>query len=143
MGPDVALDFQFANKIEEVWFALTDADTLAKWMWENDFKPVVGHRFYLRAEPVEGWDGVVKGEVLEVEEPYKLVYTWDSAGERTTVSWILKKGSDGSSQLHFEQNGFSEETKAIEGALEGAREAWLGFGQRLEAVVGVDNTEFG
>ncbi len=32
MKPDVSLDFQFKSSIEQVWNALTDSDTLAKWI---------------------------------------------------------------------------------------------------------------
>ena len=42
---DVTLDFQFTSSIEQVWKALTDSDILAKWIWKNDFKPVVGEKF--------------------------------------------------------------------------------------------------
>jgi len=93
MKSDVSLDYQFTSSIEQVWNALTDSDTLAKWIWDNDFKPVVGHKFQFRTEPNEWWDGIVDSEVLEVDEPHKLSYTWVSAGESTTVTWTLKKGS--------------------------------------------------
>lgn len=135
MKPDVLLDFQFTSSIEEVWNALTDSDTLAKWIWKNDFKAVVGHKFQFRAEPNEWWDGIVNGEVLEVEEPHKLTYTWVSAGESTTVTWTLEKGSDGTCHLHFEQTGFSEETKATKGAIEGAKYSWMKMGEQLEKVL--------
>lgn len=91
MKADVSLDYQFTSSIEEVWNALTDSDTLAKWIWKNDFKPIVGHKFQFRAEPNEWWDGIVDCEVLEVNEPHSLSYTWASAGESTTVTWTLKK----------------------------------------------------
>jgi uncharacterized protein YndB with AHSA1/START domain len=32
MNPKVSLDFQFTSPIEKVWLALTDANTLAKWL---------------------------------------------------------------------------------------------------------------
>jgi len=37
----------------------------------NDFKPVVGHAFTFRTEPVSqhGFDGVVHCEVLDLEPP--------------------------------------------------------------------------
>lgn len=135
MKSDVSLDFQFTSSIEEVWKALTDSDTLAKWIWENDFKPVVGHKFQFRTEPNEWWNGIVDGEVLEVEEPYKLSYTWVSAGESTTVTWTLKKGADGTIHLHLDQTGFSAETKATKGAIEGAKYSWMKFGEQLEKVL--------
>jgi len=135
MEPDVSLDFQFSSSIEEVWKALTNSDMLAKWIWDNDFKAVVGHKFQFRTEPNEWWDGIVDGEVLKVEEPYKLSYTWVSAGESTTITWTLKKDSDETTSLYFEQTGFSEETKAHKGAIEGAKYAWMKNGEKLEKVL--------
>lgn len=135
MKPDVSLDFQLTSSIEQVWNALTDSDILAKWIWQNDFKPTVGHHFQFRTEPNEWWNGIVEGEVLEVEQPLKLAYTWISAGESTTVTWRLKKDSEGTTHLHFEQTGFSEETKARKGAIEGAEYAWKKNGERLEKVL--------
>lgn len=118
-----------------MWNALTDSDTLAKWIWNNNFKPIVGYKFQFRTEPSDWWDGIVDGEVLEVDGPNKLSYTWVSAGETTTVTWTLKKGSDGIIQLHFDQTGFSEATKAREGAIEGAKYAWMNMGNQLEKVL--------
>lgn len=135
MKADVSLDFQLSSSIEQVWNALTDSDMLAKWIWENDFKPIVGHKFQFRAEPNEWWDGIVDGEVLVIDEPNKLSYTWVSAGESTTVTWTLKEGSDGIVHLHLDQTGFSEETKATEGAIEGAKHAWKEMGNQLKKVL--------
>lgn len=135
MKPDVSLDFQFTNSIEKVWDALTDSDMLAKWIWNNDFKAVVGQKFQFRTEPNEWWDGIVNGEVLEVKEPYKLSYTWISAGETTIITWTLKNGPNGTTDLHFEQTGFSEKTKARKGAIEGAKYAWNKNGEQLKKVV--------
>lgn len=135
MKPDVALDFTFTSSIEQVWHALTDSDTLAKWIWSYDFQPIVGHKFQFRAEPNEWWDGIVDCEVLEIEEPHKLSYTWTSAGETTTVTWTLTQASDGTTQLHLDQGGFSEETKARQGAIEGAKYAWTNMASQLEKVL--------
>lgn len=112
MTADVMLDFQYASSINQVWKALTVSDLLEQWIWTNDFKPVVGHTFQFKSEPNEYWDGIVNGEVLEVDEPKKLSYTWASAGETTTVVWTLTETKDGKTDLHFEMSGFSEETKA-------------------------------
>lgn len=132
---DVTLDFQFKSSIEQVWNALTDSDMLAKWIWKNDFKPTAGEKFQFRSEPNEWWDGIVNGEVLEVEEPHKLSYTWASAGETTTITWTLKTDSDDGTHLHFEQTGFSEKTKATKGAIEGAKYSWMNFGEQLKKML--------
>jgi len=135
MKADVSLDYQFTSSIEKVWSALTDSDTLEKWIWKNDFKPIVGHKFQFRAEPNEWWDGIVNCEVLVVDEPHTLSYTWASAGEITTVTWTLTQGEDGTTNLHLDQSGFSEATKARQGAIEGAKYAWINNGIQLEKVL--------
>lgn len=42
-----------ATSVEKLWAALADSNKLAKWIANNDFKPVIGHRFqfytYLKA----------------------------------------------------------------------------------------------
>ena len=52
---------------EKVWRALTQNPLLETWLMKNDFRPIVGHRFNFRAEPMPHWNGVVDCEVLVVE----------------------------------------------------------------------------
>lgn len=134
MKPDVVLDFQYPNPINFVWHALTDSQMLERWIWENDFRAQQGYSFQFHAKPNEHWDGIVKGEVLEVDEPNRLSYTWSSAGENTIVTWTLHSGPEGT-KLHLEQSGFSEETKAYEGALQGAIDSWTAFAEKLREVL--------
>lgn len=135
MTADVALDFQYTSSVEQVWKALTESDILEQWIWANDFKPVVRHKFQFKSEPNEYWDGIVNGEVLEVDEPHKLSYTWDSAGETTTVTWTLTAASDAKTDVHFEMTGFSEETKSTPGAIDGAVSSWTEFAEKLKTVL--------
>lgn len=135
MKPDVSLNYQFTSTVEQVWNALTDSATLAQWIWDNDFKPVVGHKFQFRTEPSEWWNGIVDCEVLKVDEPHTLSYTWASAGETTTVTWTVKENSDGTINLSLDQTGFSEETKARPGAIEGAKHAWTHMAEQLRKVL--------
>jgi uncharacterized protein YndB with AHSA1/START domain len=115
MSLTLSLDFQFTTSIEKVWSALTDSSKLAKWIMENDFKPVVGHRFQFRTQPTEWWDGIIEGEVLIVDEPNRLSYTWASGGEKHTVTWTLQDLGNGKVNLHLEQTGFSN-AQGVEGA---------------------------
>ncbi|AZP04431.1 metalloregulator ArsR/SmtB family transcription factor [Jeotgalibaca ciconiae] len=135
MNADVILDFQYTSSIEQVWKALTESDILEQWILANDFKPVVGHTFQFKSEPNEYWDGIIDGEVLEVDEPHKLSYIWASAGETTTVVWTLTEVSEGKTDLHFEMTGFSEETKATPGAIDGAVYSWTEFAKKLKTVL--------
>jgi len=138
MSFTLTLDFQYTSSIEKVWSALTDSKKLAKWVvnnhtgepMENDFKPVVGHRFQFRTQPSEWWNGIIEGEVLVVEAPHRLSYTWES-GEKHTVTWTLQNLEDGKVNLHLEQTGISNE-QALAGAKYGWSNWFKGFDQVLE-----------
>lgn len=131
MKPEVSMDFEVKSSIEKVWSALTDSTILAKWVLDNDFKPVVGQKFQFRNEPTEWWNGIVDSEVLEVDEPHKLSYTWVSGPVQTTIIWTLKKVIDGTTHLHFVQTGFEAEDQAFNGAKYG----WERMCGQLEKVL--------
>ncbi len=136
----VVLDCEFQSAIEKVWFALTDAPTLSKWMlFEADgFQPVAGHKFQFRSAPYGGWDGVVNGDVLEVDAPYRLSYTWIGGPETlmisTTVTWTLREMRPGATQLHLEQSGFPSGAKQ---AIGGAQYGWKGMMEQLRTMLAV------
>jgi len=125
---DVSLDYQFTSSIEQVWNALTDSDTLAKWVMENDFKPIVGHKCQFQNPQ---WNLIVDCEVLVVDEPNKLSYTWVGGPINTIVTWTLKE-EDGTTYLHLEQTGFEQEDQAFNGAKYG----WANMVGELKKVIG-------
>jgi len=138
MSETVALDFELKSPIERVWHALTDSATLSKWMLfkSNDFKPVVGHTFQFRE--ASGWTGVVDGEVIEVDKPHRLSYTWVSGGESnlqhsTVVTWTLTEAEGGVTRLHLEQSGFRSEAKQEIG---GAKYGWMSMLDQLQSLLG-------
>jgi uncharacterized protein YndB with AHSA1/START domain len=130
MSLTLSLDFQFTTSIEKVWSALTDSSKLAKWVMENDFKPAVGHRFQFRTQPTEWWNGIIDGEVLIVDAPNRLSYTWASGGEKHTVTWTLQDLGDAKVNLHLEQTGISNVQ-----ALNGAKYGWGKWCDELEKVL--------
>ena len=101
----------------------------------NDFKPVVGHAFQFREAP--GWAGVVDCEVIEVDKPHRLSYTWVSGGEgnlrhSTVVTWTLTEAEGGVTRLHLEQSGFRSEAKQEIG---GARYGWKNMLDELQSLL--------
>jgi uncharacterized protein YndB with AHSA1/START domain len=88
---------------EKVWVALTDRRALAEWLMPNDFEPVVGRKFRFQVDPMAGCDSIVLCEVLEVDRPRKLVWSWmpDKPQLRamnarpTTVTWTLEPDGAG------------------------------------------------
>jgi uncharacterized protein YndB with AHSA1/START domain len=66
---------------EKIWRALTQGHLIEEWLMKNDFQPVVGHRFNLRAD----W-GAVDCRVLEVEPNSILSYTWEAYGLESIIT---------------------------------------------------------
>lgn len=134
----LVLERHLPHPPEKVWRALTESSLLDQWLMQNDFLPVVGHRFQFRAEPVPHWNGVSDCEVLEVAPTERLAYTWNASGEeaagglKSVVSWTLTPTAEGT-QLRMEQSGFRPEEDARN--IEGAGYGWPRFLEGLERVV--------
>lgn len=98
MKIDIRFDELFAKPIDAVWRAVTDRRILARWLMDNDFEPRVGHKFKLRDPPTSTWRGWVECEVLELDAPRRMVWSWNSGmdGEITTrLTFELRPDRDG------------------------------------------------
>lgn len=110
----------------KIWRALTQPHLIEAWLMKNDLKPVVGHRFNLRAD----W-GVVDCQVLTVEPNKTLSYTWCAYGLTSVVTWTLTPTNTGT-RLRMEQSGFRPDQQQ---AYQGAKGGWQRFVAALEQVV--------
>jgi uncharacterized protein YndB with AHSA1/START domain len=111
---------------EKIWRALTQPQLIEEWLMKNDFKPVVDHRFNLRAD----W-GAVDCQVVAVEPNKSLSYTWGALGLESVVTWTLTPTSSGT-HLRMEQSGFRSDQRQAYG---GARYGWQQFFVNLEQVL--------
>jgi uncharacterized protein YndB with AHSA1/START domain len=111
---------------EKIWRALTQPHLIEEWLMKNDFKPVVGHSFNLRAD----W-GAVDCQVQTVEPNRTLSYTWDAFGLGSVVTWTLTVTSTGT-HLRMEQSGFRPDQQQ---AYQGAKGGWPRFFSALEQVL--------
>jgi len=91
---------------EQVWVALTDPQAIGEWLMPNDFEPRVGHLFTFRTKPAPGFDGIVQCEVLELDPPERLAYSWKGGGIDTIVRYSLA-AEGGNTRLVMEQSGFT------------------------------------
>ena len=129
----VVVERELPHPPEKIWRALTQPHLIAEWLMQNDFDPVVGHRFNLRGE----WGGVLDCEVLAVEPHKTLSYTWNFAHAdaaynlQSVVTFTLTPTRTGT-QLRMEQVGFRPEQKQAYG---GARAGWRQFFTKLEDVL--------
>lgn len=105
--------WQLDHPVERVWHYLTDPKLLAMWLMENDFQPIVGHRFQFRtkAKPKFNFDGNIYCEVLEIIPLQKLSYSWRGGpgnGKSTldsVVTWTLTPHHNGT-ELVLVHRGF-------------------------------------
>ncbi|HEY2039242.1 MAG TPA: SRPBCC domain-containing protein [Edaphobacter sp.] len=119
----IVVDYILNEPPAEVWRALTEPRLLSMWLMENDIKPVIGHRFNFHAKPMGDWDGVVYCEVLEVDEPNRLVYSWKGGSDKnreyghhldTTVTWTLTPTATGGTKLNLVHYGFQPNDYAFQ-----------------------------
>jgi uncharacterized protein YndB with AHSA1/START domain len=104
----------YPHPVDTVWRALTDPVLVPRWTATGaggrpvGFAAEAGTRFQYVGKPKPGWDGVVDCEVLEVDVPRLLRFSWtDHAGGPTTdVAFRLQATAHGT-RLTYEHTGFT------------------------------------
>jgi uncharacterized protein YndB with AHSA1/START domain len=127
----LVIERELPHPLEKVWRALTQGPLIREWLMDNDFEPVVGHRFSFRSTPMPNWNGVIESEILVVEPDKKLSYRWNALGLESVVVWTLIATSSGT-LVRMEHSGFGPEHEA---AYKGANYGWQKFIGSLERVV--------
>jgi uncharacterized protein YndB with AHSA1/START domain len=105
MKADIDVTVSYPHPVGRVWEALTSSEALAAWLMPNDFKPVAGHKFTFRTRPAPGFDGIVRCEVLELDPPRRMVWSWAGSKIDTTVTFTLEE-TDAGTRLRMRQVGF-------------------------------------
>ena len=65
----------FEAPIQKVWESVSTSEAIASWFMPNDFELKVGHEFHLQSP-----FGPSPCKVLEIDEPYRLSFSWDTEG---------------------------------------------------------------
>ena len=124
----IEFEFDLPHPPEKVWRALTDPALLAQWLLPViDLKLEPGAAFTLKAPPQPGWDGIVNGQMLEIEAHRKLSYSWVVGEIDTVVTFALTPMASGT-RLSLVQSGFRPDQKQNFG---GARYGWKMMGGKL------------
>ncbi|QDU40846.1 hypothetical protein Mal4_52090 [Maioricimonas rarisocia] len=124
---------------EQVWQAIADSESLAEWMFPNDFEPRIGHQFtfHVPPNPKVNFEGlVVECEVLECSPPELLSFSWSAGGpvQDTRVTFQLVPASEGT-RILFEHTGFDLSHPFGEHAFKGAGAGWTNMLKQLTSVV--------
>ena len=127
----LVIEKELPHPPEKIWRALTEGPLIKEWLMDNDFQPLVGHRFKFRSTPMPNWNGVIDSEVLVIEPNKKLSYSWNSMGLVSVVVWTLA-ATGGGTLLRMEQSGFRPDQEAN---YQGANYGWQKFIGGLERVV--------
>ena len=96
----------------EVWEYLTRPELIELWLMKSDIKPLVGHEFQFRTNPLPqfNFDGIINCKVLEVIPFKKLSYSWKGGNNGkvtldSIVVWTLL-AKDGGTELELVHTGF-------------------------------------
>ena len=81
--PDIKQTVIFEAPIQKVWDMVSKSEGIATWFMPNDFEPEIGHEFHVQSP-----FGPSPCKVLEVDEPNKISFSWDTDG--WVVSFLLK-----------------------------------------------------
>jgi len=126
----IVVERTLAHPPAKIWKALTTSALIERWLMKNDFQPRLGHRFNFHATPIPGmWNGTTDCEVLEIDEPNRLAYSWNASGEeaadglKSVVTWTLTPVGGGT-QVRMEHSGFRPQD-------EGGRQAMGGGWPRI------------
>jgi len=136
MTPDtstrsVVVEREYPHPPQKVWRALTESSLIEQWLMKNDFQPIAGHSFTLRADPVPNWNGVIDCQVLIIEPGKTLSYAWGTLGMESVVTFTLTP-TDSGTHLRMEHSGFRPDQEA---AYKGASYGWQRFIGNLERVI--------
>ncbi len=104
----------YTQSVREVWSAISERPKLEMWFLENTFSTEEGKAFEFFDKPGEKWKGVYHCEVLSVQPPYNLAYSWVHKKLRfTTYVWWRLNTIHGSTVLEIEHSGFKGLTGLI------------------------------
>lgn len=105
--PEIKKQAIFQASIDKVWNAVATADGIAEWFMPNDFKPIEGHQFHIKSQFETS-----KCEVLTVDKPNELSFTWGEFGWVVTFSLEELEGNTKFTLVH---SGWGDPDEAIPG----------------------------
>ncbi|MBE9168512.1 SRPBCC domain-containing protein [Pleurocapsales cyanobacterium LEGE 06147] len=120
MTQTVKIDVFYPHPPEKVWRALTNSRALAAWLMNNNFEPRIGHKFQFYDDSLPGLKMTIQCEIIELDEPNRLVYTWQDCltAESSLAIWTLTKREEGTQlQLRHLETSVAIASGVAQGAI--------------------------
>jgi uncharacterized protein YndB with AHSA1/START domain len=125
-------EVEYPHPIATVWRAIAEREAISEWLMQTDFEPQVGKKFTftdpdaqgLHQAGGQGWSGVVECEVLEVDKPRRLSYTWNYGTDLVTTVTFNLEPAGGGTRLRLEQTGFDPASEQSQYFRKGADYGW-------------------
>jgi uncharacterized protein YndB with AHSA1/START domain len=130
---DVVQQVFIAAPPDKVWEAVATSEGIAAWFMPNDFQAELGHVFHLEAGPF----GKSRCEVIELDPPNRLAFTWD---KDWTVTFQLEETAGGTN-FTLTHGGWDENTATSFGekhavVRERMAGGWVGIVKKLAEYAG-------
>ncbi|MCR2821673.1 SRPBCC family protein [Lederbergia panacisoli] len=132
---DIIQSVIIEGPIQKVWDTVSTSEGIASWFMPNDFELKVGHEFHVQSPY-----GPSPCKVLEIEEPHRLSFSWDTDG--WVVTFILKDLGD-KTEFTLIHGGWKEADTIVPKAGEKSsiirdkmNQGWAGITKKLGKVVG-------
>ncbi|WP_410784783.1 SRPBCC family protein [Kribbella sp. C-35] len=110
-----AVVHEYDYPIDEVWTVLTDPAYVAQWTTTGQggrpegFAAIPGTKFRFIGKPTIGWAGIVYCEVIAVDRPRSMHYTWrgdQDSDDVTDVNYLLEETAGGT-RVTWTHTGFT------------------------------------
>lgn len=105
---DIDFERLYPHPPARVWRAITESVEIAAWLMENDFVAEAGRSFTMWCEDGSGGTDTYLCEVLEIEPPRRMVWSWGLDGRQkdgaTRVEFTLE-AAEGGTRLTIRHSG--------------------------------------
>jgi uncharacterized protein YndB with AHSA1/START domain len=113
--------------IARVWQALTNPAEVQTWVGAIGFKPEIGAKFEFHAPPREGWNGITYSELVSLEKPQKLAFTWAVPNFPSTLVEISLRQVGNQVEITLTHSGWEQFGAEIYPVRDELEKGWVEF----------------
>lgn len=120
--PDIIHELTLSAPIHKIWDAVASSQGLESWLMKNTFVAELGAKFTMQSSPRGDFDGIIHCEVVVIERPYLLAFTWDGGPLKSLLVTMELKEIEGKTSFKLTHSGWTENVKMVRDML---NEGWI------------------